>query len=100
MDSNLNDIQLENDFDFNQEVLTDKNNNINLELESKWKIIEQQIEEKLKKIKEAGRLNDLNDYSKMRINLKSLIHPADESSDFEYLCKNKIMKIRKNKKII
>ena len=98
MDSNLNDIQLENDFDFNQEVLTDKNNNINLELESKWKIIEQQTEEKLKKIKEAERLNDLNDYSIMRINLKSLIHPVDETSDFEDFCKNKIMQLEKTKK--
>lgn len=99
MDSNLNN-QIENEFNYNQELIIDNNNKFNSELESKWKEIEERTQEKLKKSKEAQRINDLNDFSIMRINLKSLIHTLDEFSDFEDFCKNKINQLEKIKQSI
>ena len=99
MDSNLNN-QIENEFNYNQELIIDSNNKFNSELESKWKEIEERTQEKLKKSKEAQRINDLNDFSIMRINLKSLIHTLDEFSDFEDFCKNKINQLEKIKQSI
>lgn len=97
MDSNLNDLQIGNKT--NQEILVD-NNNINSELESKWKEINQRTKEKLKKINEARRLDELNDFEIMRIDLNSLIHPIDDSSDFEDFCKKKIKELDNMKQSI
>ena len=99
MDSNLNDNQLDTEFDFKQESLLD-NNIINQELESKWREIEKNTQEKIKKLNEAKRLNDLNDFSIMRIDLNSLVHPIDDSSDFEDYCKYKIKQLEKMKQSI
>ena len=99
MDSNLNENQLDNEFDFKQESLLD-NNTINQELESKWREIEKSTQEKIKKLNEVKRLNDLNDFSIMRIDLNSLVHPIDDSSDFEDFCKYKIKQLEKMKQSI
>ena len=99
MDSNLNENQLDNEFDFKQESLLD-NNTINQELESKWREIEKSTQEKIKKLNEVKRLNDLNDFSIMRIDLNSLVHPIDDSSDFEDYCKYKIKQLEKMKQSI
>ena len=91
MDSNSN-INEDNNFDFR---LNNSNNNIIDELELKWKEIEDITQEKLNKNKESRKLNSLNNFSIMRINLKSLIHPLDDSSDFENYCNLKIKQLDK-----
>jgi hypothetical protein len=100
MDSNLKDYQSDNEFLFKNESLDDNNNNINLELESKWNEIEQKAQEKINEKNESRRLSNLNDFSIMRINLNSLIHPIDDSSEFEDYCKLKINQLEKIKQSI
>lgn len=107
MDSNLKENQYENQFLFKNESIIDNNNPFNIELESKWSEIEQKTQEKINEKKESRRLGILNDFSIMRINLNSLIHPVDDISEFEDLCNLKIKQLEKikqetikNKKII
>ena len=100
MDSNLKDYQTESVFLLKNESLLDTNNSINLELESKWNEIEQKTQEKMNEKNESRRLSNLNDFSIMRINLNSLIHPIDDSSEFEDYCKLKIKQLEKIKQSI
>ena len=94
MDSNLNSpINEDTKFEFNIEQSYE--NNINQELEIKWKEIEEMTQQKINKNKESRKLNKLNNFSIMRINLKSLIHPIDDSSDFENYCNLKIKQLDK-----
>ena len=73
MDSNLNSpINEDTKFEFNIEQSYE--NNINQELEIKWKEIEEMTQQKINKNKESRKLNKLNNFSIMRINLKSLIN--------------------------
>ena len=91
MDSNLN-INQAYKYEFNSETL---NNDIIDELEFKWKEIENMTQEKLNKNKESRILNNLNNFSIMRINLNSLIHPIDDSLEFENYCNLKIKQLDK-----
>ena len=100
MDSNFKEYQSESEFLFKNESLLDNNNSINLELESKWNEIEQKAQEKINEKNESRRLSNLNDFSIMRINLNSLIHPIDDSSEFEDYCKLKINQLEKIKQSI
>jgi len=92
MDSNLNQNQL---YEYNQKPLLIENNIFNSELESKWNEIEEEKEQKLNKNKKFSKYNNLGDFSIMRINLNSLIHPIDDFSEFEEYCKLKIKKLDK-----
>ena len=92
MESNLNN----NTFDFNIE--SSNENIINEELETKWKEIEEITQQKINKNKESRKLNNLNNFSIMRINLNSLIHPKDTSSEFENYCNLKIRQLDKQLK--
>ena len=92
MDSNSNnnkDIK----FEFNLEPTN--NININEELETKWKEIEEITQQKINKNKESRKLNNLNNFSIMRINLNSLIHPTDDISEFENYCNLKVRQLDK-----
>ena len=100
MDSNFKEYQTESEFLFKNESLLDNNNSINLELETKWNEIEQKAQEKINEKNESRRLSNLNDFSIMRINLNSLIHPIDDSSEFEDYCKLKIKQLEKIKQSI
>jgi len=95
MDSNLNENQLYEELLFNQKPLLIENNCFNSELESKWNEIEEEKEQKLNKNKKYSKYNNLGDFSIMRINLNSLIHPIDDFSEFEEYCKQKIKKLDK-----
>ena len=95
MDSNLNENQLYEELLFNQKPLLIENNSFNSELESKWNEIEEEKEQKLNKNKKYSKYNNLGDFSIMRINLNSLIHPIDDFSEFEEYCKLKIKKLDK-----
>jgi hypothetical protein len=81
----------------NQINLYLENNSINEELETKWKEIEQTTKQKISKADESKKLNNLNDFSIMRIDLNSLIHPMDDSSEFEDYCQLKIKQLEKIK---
>ena len=70
---------------------------VNEELESKWKEIEQITKQKIQKTNESKKLNNLNDFPIMRIDLSSLIHPIDDSSEFEDYCKLKVNQLEKIK---
>ena len=70
MDSNLNNEDTKFEFNIEQSY----ENNINQELEIKWKEIEEMTQQKINKNKESRKLNKLNNFSIMRINLKSLIN--------------------------
>lgn len=96
MDSYLNENQSENGFQYNQESLIE-NNSINLELENRWNEIEEITQQKINKNNESRKLNDLNEYSIMKIDLNSLIHPIEEDSEFEEYCKFKIKQLDKLK---
>ena len=98
MDSYLNENYKDIEFNFKKESMDDTNI-INLELESKWKEIEEKTREKLKATNESRKLNDLNDFSIMRINLNSLIHQKDDST-FEDYCNLKIKQLEKMKQSI
>ena len=74
-----------------------ENNSINEELELKWKEIEQKTKQKINKTHESKKLNNLNDFSIMRIDLSSLIHPIDDSSEFEDYCQLKVNQLEKIK---
>lgn len=95
MDSNLNENQLYEELLFNQKSLLIENNSFNSELESKWNEIEEEKEQKLNKNKKYSKYNNLGDFSIMRINLNSLIHPIDDFSEFEEYCKLEIKKLDK-----
>ena len=95
MDSNLNENQLYEELLFNQKSLLIENNSFNSELESKWNEIEEEKEQKLNKNKKYSKYNNLEDFSIMRINLNSLIHPIDDFSEFEEYCKLEIKKLDK-----
>ena len=82
MDSNST-INRNYNFDFNIENTHE--NNINEELEIRWKEIEDITEQKINKNKESKKLNFLNSFALMRINLNSLIHPTNDS-EFENYC--------------
>ncbi len=69
-------------------------------LESKWNEIEQKTKQKINKTNESKKLNNLNDFAIMRINLNSLVHPLDDTSDFEDFCQTKIKQLEKVKKSI
>jgi len=86
MDSNST-INRDYNFDFNIENIHE--NNINEELEIRWKEIEDFTEQKINKNRESKKLNFLNSFALMRINLNSLIHPIDDS-EFESYCNIKI----------
>ena len=92
MESNLNN----NTFDF--KIESSNENIINEELETKWKEIEEITQQKINKNKESRKLNNLNNYSIMRINLNSLIHQKDTSSEFENYCNLKIRQLDKQLK--
>ena len=79
-------------FEFN--IDNSNENNINEELEIKWKEIEDVARQKINKNKESIKLNFLNSFALMRINLNSLIHPTDDS-EFENYCNIKIMNLDK-----
>ena len=81
----------------NQINLYLENNSINEELESKWKEIEQKTKQKIYKTNESKKLNNLNDFSIMRIDLSSLIHPINDSSEFEDYCQLKVNQLEKIK---
>ena len=98
MDSYLNENYREIEFNFEKESM-DETKIINLELESKWKEIEENTREKLKATNASRKLNDLNDFSIMRINLNSLIHQNDDST-FEDYCNLKIKQLEKMKQSI
>ena len=68
------------------------------ELETKWKEIEEITQQKINENKESRKLNNLNNYSIMRINLNSLIHQKDTSSEFENYCNLKIRQLDKQLK--
>jgi len=95
MESNLNENQLYEELLINQKPLLIENNCFNSELESKWNEIEEEKEQKLNKNKKYSKYNNLGDFSIMRINLNSLIHPIDDFSEFEEYCKQKIKKLDK-----
>ena len=97
MDSNLNENQIYEEFLYNQKPLLIENNSFNSELESKWNEIEEEKEQKLNKNKKYSKYNNLGDFSIMRINLNSLIHPIDDFSEFEEYCKIKIKTLDKIK---
>ena len=99
MDSNLNDNQIDNEL-FKERSIIDNNKIINLELESKWNEIEEKTQQKLNKSKESRKLNNLNEFSIMRINLNSLIHPIDDSFEFEDYCNQKIKQLERKKQSI
>ena len=82
----------ENKFDF---TIEPSDNIINDELETRWKEIEDETFEKINKNKESIKLNNLNNFTIMRINLDSLIHPIDEISEFEDYCNLKIKQLDK-----
>ena len=86
-------INRENKFDFTIEPSNE--NIINEELERKWKEIEDTTQEKINKNKESRKLNNLNDFAIMRINLNSLIHPIDEISEFDNYCDIKLRQLDK-----
>ena len=86
MDSNST-INRDYNFDFNIE--NNHENNINEELEIRWKEIEDITEQKLNKNRESKKLNFLNSFALMRINLNSLIHSVDDS-EFQNYCNLKI----------
>ena len=86
-------INRENKFDFTTEPSNE--NIINEELERKWKEIEDTTQEKINKNKESRKLNNLNDFAIMRINLNSLIHPIDEISEFDNYCDIKLRQLDK-----
>ena len=92
MESNFNN----NKFDFNIE--SSNENIINEKLETKWKEIEEITQQKINKNKESRKLNKLNNFSIMRINLNSLIHQKDTSSEFENYCNLKITQLDKQLK--
>ena len=98
MDSYLNENYMDIEFNFKKESMDDTKI-INLELESKWKEIEENTREKLKATNASRKLNDLNDFSIMRINLNSLIHQNDDST-FEDYCNLKIKQLEKMKQSI
>lgn len=68
-------------------------NYFNEELETKWNEIDKTREKKINKIYKDKNQNDLNNFSIIKINLKSLIHPIEESSDFEEYCHLKIRQL-------
>ena len=82
----------QNKFDF---TIEPSENIINEELETRWKEIEDETFEKINKNKESIKLNNLNNFTIMRINLDSLIHPIDEISEFEDYCNLKIKQLDK-----
>ena len=92
MESNLN-INRNNKFEFNFE--SSNENNINEELETKWKEIEEITLQKINKNRESRKLNNLNNFTIMRINLNSLIHSNDDLSEFENYCNLKIRQLDK-----
>ena len=98
MDSYLNENYRDIEFNFEKGSMDDTKI-INLELESKWKEIEENTREKLKATNASRKLNDLNDFSIMRINLNSLIHQNDDST-FEDYCNLKIKQLEKMKQSI
>ena len=100
MDSNLIENQLDNDLFMENLTIDNSNNIIKIELESKWNEIEKKTQEKLNKNNESRKLNDLNEFSIMRINLNSLIHPIDDSFEFENYCNQKIKQLEKMKQSI
>lgn len=91
MDSNST-INQNYKFEFN--IDNSNENNINEELEIKWKEIEDVARQKINKNKESIKLNFLNSFALMRINLNSLIHPTDDS-EFENYCNIKIRNLDK-----
>jgi len=91
MDSNST-INRDYNFDFNIE--NNHENNINEELEIRWKEIEDITEQKLNKNRESKKLNFLNSFALMRINLNSLIHSVDDS-EFQNYCNLKIRNLDK-----
>ena len=91
MDSNST-INQNYKFEFN--IDNSNENNINEELEIKWKEIEDVAQQKINKNKESIKLNFLNSFALMRINLNSLIHPTDDS-EFENYCNIKIRNLDK-----
>jgi len=91
MDSNST-INQNYKFEFN--IDNSNENNINEELEIKWKEIEDVAQQKINKNKESIKLNFLNSFALMRINLNSLIHPTDDS-EFENYCNIKIRNLYK-----
>ena len=92
MDSNLN-INKQNKFEFKIEPSNESN--IKEDLDIKWKEIEEFTKEKINTNKESRKLNNLNNYAIMRINLNSLIHPIDDSSEFENYCNLKLRQLDK-----
>ena len=91
MDSNST-INQNYKFEFN--IDNSNENNINEELDIKWKEIEDVAQQKINKNKESIKLNFLNSFALMRINLNSLIHPTDDS-EFENYCNIKIRNLDK-----
>ena len=92
MESKLN-INRNEKYKFNFEPTNE--NNINEELETKWKEIDELTQQKIQNNKESRKLNCLNNFAIMRINLNSLIHPMDDSSEFENYCNIKMKQLDK-----
>ena len=67
---------------------------VNEELDIKWKEIEDITQQKINKNRESKKLNFLNNFALMRINLNSLIHPTDDSA-FENYCNLKLKHLDK-----